>query len=418
MKKLIEKHRCELAYTIANYSTPIVTMISSGIAAAFIGPKELGKINSLQLIVTYLSFLHLGVFNGLNRNLAFYKAQNRTEKVQDLVNASHTVATIASFIGFCVGIILISHFLLNGSDWVYRFSSVLVFISITLNPMILHYDTTYRSGQHFSVLAKIIAIENVIFGFLSFLPVYMGYFGKIFSGAIRAICKFLLRYKSQPQRATGIGYLKDVIQLFKVGFPLLLGGYVWSVFIITDQTLIARKLGPYSVGLYSLSTIIIGSITIIPTSLSVVLYPKASALYGSTKNNIGLRKFFWQALIINCLIIIPLVIVVYFLLVPITSYILPKYVDGIEAAKINLLTCLTLISSGPSIILGVTKRNLPLIMAYLIGIVFIWIYSSMLPIESLTIENIAWARFAASLVISMIIISYSYLITFKAEFRE
>src|SRR5690554_7074218 len=100
--KINSKYKGEVLYVSSNFLTPSVSFISSIIATAYIIPSEMGIYQSILLIGTYASFLQLGVFNGLNRNIAFYKAQNKHNIVQEQVNTASTVAKFISFIGFLI----------------------------------------------------------------------------------------------------------------------------------------------------------------------------------------------------------------------------------------------------------------------------------------------------------------------------
>ncbi len=421
MKKVttgIKKYKGELLYTLSNYTTPIITMVTNIISAAFLNPNELGVISSVMILLPYIAFLHFGVFNGLNRNLAFYRAQGKHDKVQQMVNASHTVAILNSVIGAVIGICYIVYYAFFDASRIYFLSAVLLLLNLILNPLIVHFDTTYRSGQNFKVLGKITLWENIVYGITNLLPIWIGYIGKIIANGLRVCLRFTFRFATQPYKANATGKKEDMVELAKVGFPLLIGSYLWGVIMVSDQTLIVTHLGTESLGFYSLSIFMMSAMVIIPTSINTLLYPKAAAQYGKSGNNIGLRKFFWRALSINILVLVPLCAALYFLLEPLTEFFLPKYLSGVPAAKINILTCLTFVSNGPSIIIGVVKENVPLLIVYGLAILSIWVLGSLLPVKSYSIEKIAWLRFFISAFISVFTLFYAYYLTGKNKVAE
>lgn len=415
---IVQKYKGELFYTLATYSTPIITMATNMVAAAFLNPEELGIIQSVVLVLPYISFAHFGVFNGLNRNLAFYKAQGNLQKVQDMVNASVTVARFNAVVGLLIGLGFAFYYIFNSYATIYILSSFLLLLNLVLNPLTLHYDTTYRSGQNFKTLGKITLVENALYAMANFLPILMGYVGKIVANALKVFSRFLLRYYTKPYAATQRGQKQDIIELSKVGIPLLLGGYLWGILVVSDQTMIAQFLGPKDLGYYSLSVFMMSGIILIPTSLNSLFYPKASAQYGKSQNNKALRTFYWKALLINIAILFPLCIFLYLTIEPLTAYFIPKYLPGIPSAKINLLTCLTFISNGPSIIMGVVKKNTPLLVAYALMLGFMWVMGFITPKENLSIEFIAWLRFFSSLILSFFTLIYCYYLTSKNEFNS
>jgi hypothetical protein len=98
---------------------------------------------------------------------------------------------------------------------------------------------------------------------------------------------------------------------------------------------------------------------------------------------------------------------------------MPKYEPGIVAAKINILTCLTFVSNGPSIIVGVVKRNLPIILANALALLIVWgVGFWLIESQNLNIEGIAWLRFAVALLLSLFTIGYAYFLTTINEFNQ
>lgn len=386
-------------------------MVTNVVTAAFLNPNELGSIQSILLILPYLAFMHLGVFNGLNRNLAFYRAQKNHEKVQDFVDASFTMASFASLAGSLIAVCYLCYYLFIHPSKIYFLASLLLFLNLALNPFITHFETTYRSGQNFKVLGKITLTENTVYAFVNLLPIWIGYVGKIIANGLRVVMRFGLRIFSQPYKARAIGKKEDIVELSKVGMPLMIGGYLQGVILVSDQTMVARYLGTESLGMYSLSVFLMTGIAVIPTTVNTLLYPKASAFYGKVKSNAGLRRFFWSSLYVNMLILFPICLILYFSIEPLTLYFLPKYASGIMAAKINLLTALTFVSNGPSIVIGVVRKNKPMLFMYVLSIALVWLFSLTIDRGSMGIELFAWMRFFISLFISAFTLCYSYYLT-------
>src|SRR5207253_8644537 len=131
--------------------------------------------------------------------------------------------------------------------------------------------------------------------------------------------RFLFRFFSQPHKADGLGKWKDIVELAKVGTPMLLGGYLAGLILVSDQTMITTYLGPEKLGYYSLSVFLMSAMVIIPTSINTLLYPKASAHYGRTKDTMALRPFFWKALLVNTIVLLPVCGILYFAIGPLTK---------------------------------------------------------------------------------------------------
>jgi len=407
------RYKGEMIFVISNYTTPLVGLIASIVAAAYIEPTDFGAIQSVLLIIPYVALLQLGTFNGLNRNLSFYKAQGEDKKVQQLINASKTVANLVSTIGFLIaGGVLIYNIIYHRSEIIIILTCLALLLCLTFKPQSTHFDTTFRSGQQFKRLGKIKFTENIITSILGLLPMVLGYLGRIVYDGFKPLLAWFLRFKFQPYKADGRGKLSDIRELIITGFPLMAGGYVLQLFLIADQSVIAVFLGKQELGYYTLSKLILLAVPVIPQSLGIILYPKAAAQYGKLKNNRYLKSFFWKSLLVNALVLTPLCVLIFFLIEPVTLWLMPKYEPGITAAKINVFTCITFISTGPGIIVGVVKRNLPLILANALALAIFWGISYWLDGSmNLSIEEIAWLRFIIALLLSIFTIGYSKYLT-------
>lgn len=416
IENFIRRRKGEILYTASNFVSPVVSMLTSFIAAAFIVPKDMGIIQSVLLLATYMNFLQLGIFNGLNRNIAFYKSRNDLDRMQDMVDTSFRVSKIISIIGLVIGVLSVFYYgILAFDGFQYVLASILLLITLVLTPLRIHLETTYRSGQEFGQLGTIILKENLVFTILSALPIFIGYLGKIISDSIKLIVGFILRLEYLPIKAIGKGSLKSFKELLAVGFPLMISGYLWTVFTVADQSYIVTKLGTEQLGLYTLARFCMTAMIMVPTAINSLLYPKASAIYGKTMNPTDLKIFWRKSIVLLSIVLIPIIILGFLLITPLTYYFLPKYIGGINAAKITLMSGITFISMGPSVIMGTLRKNILYIIAISCSIGLFWGICLLFPSYFSTIENIAKLRLFISSMISIFIIIYTYYLIHKND---
>ena len=416
LKKWGSRYRGELIFSLASYTTPIVGLWASVLTAKFLLPQELGSIQAIMLILPYAAFLHLGVINGLNRNLAFYIGRNDRATAQRMVNATAFVVNIISGIGLLLGCIILGiKFYSTPKNQIEIYASIALLSSLIFIHQGYYLNSLFCGGQQFHQLGKLTFIENGIRFLYSLLPAAFGWVGRIIGETIRPMIGFALRYKYRPYKPDKSGFSsQDIKLLLHAGTPLLITGYLYVLFLVADQSLIALHFDKIQLGYYSLSRLIITALMIVPTTIGTMLYPKASALYGQTGNPHALKPFFWKALLFNAVVFIPICCIAYFLLEPIVRMFLPHYVAGLEAAKINILTSITLISMGPSVIAGVLKKMIPVLFFYTIAIGIIWGVGQYLCVnQTPTIEMIAWLRFFVATGLSIVIIGYNYYLTTK-----
>jgi len=410
------RYRGELIFSLASYTTPIVGLWASVLTAKFLLPQELGSIQAIMLILPYAAFLQLGVINGLNRNLAFYIGRNDMATAQRMVNATAFIVNVVSGIGFLLGCIILGiKFYATPKNQIEIYASIALLSSLIFMHQNSYLSNLFRSGQHFHQLGKLTFIENGARFLYSLLPAAFGWVGRIIGETIRPMIGFALRYKYRPYKPDKSGFSsQDIKLLLHAGTPLLITGYLLGLFSVADQSLIALHFNKTQLGYYSLSRLIITALMIVPVTMGTLLYPKASTLYGQTGNPHALKPFFWKALLFNAVVFIPICCIAYFLLEPIVRMFLPNYIAGLEAAKINVLTCMTLISMGPSVVAGVLKKMIPVLVFYAIALGMIWgIGQFLCTNQTPTIETVAWLRFFVATGLSIVIIGYNYWLTIK-----
>lgn len=416
--QFIGKYKGELVYTSSSFFNPVIGFLSAFIATAFIDPQDMGVIQALLIIPPYFTLLSLGIFSGLNRNIAFYKSRDEFDKVQSIVDTSYRVATILSGIGFISAFIYTAVTFQKSQSLVTKLSPIILFSTLTFSPMNAHFGVTFRSGQDFKKLGIINYKLTSIYSVVCLTPVILSWAGKILYDTFKPVMRFILLQRNQPIPAKGSFSFLEYKELLKIGFPILLVGYLMQLFNIADQSIIAATLTKVDLGNYTISRLILMMFVLIPTTLSVLFYPKAAASYGKTKSNKGLRSFFWKALMINTLCLVPIAIIIYYLLPFFVTTFLPKYVDGIEVGRIAVFTGLTFVATGPAVIIGVVKKNLPRVIMVTTMLIAFWCLGFYFANDVITIEEVAKLRFKLSFVISCFTLSYAYYLTQLEDFNE
>ena len=411
VKSLLSKYWGEIVYVFSSTYSLGIAMVTGIVATAFIDPSDMGVIQSVLLVEVYLGFLHLGVFNGLNRNLAYYKAQGNKELVQDMVNTTYSVSYLVAIIGVFISTGIFVYYLIIRKPLVYLLSAILLAFSLVLTPLTNAIETTYRSGQEFKRLGVIKNIESSIYATLLIFPILLGYVGKIISDSFKLVVGYLLRFNKRPYVRTNMGSRSSLYELIRTGSPILISGYVWSVFTSCDRTFIAGYLGMEQMGLYAISNYVMIAVMAVPTAVNTLLYPKAAACYGATGDKKSLIGFWKKSLLLYAFILVPLCLFLYLILPLLVECFLPKYIGGIRAAQYSLLTCITFIYRGPSVIFGTLKRNTFFIIILTLSIVLFWIGTWLFREYMQSIEAVSLLRFCISFIqmVIVLIVTYKYI---------
>lgn len=295
-KYILNRQRLgDLSYLSSQLVAPVIGFVTSIIAAKYLLPYEMGVIQTVMLIATYCSFFHFGVFNGLNRNIAFYQAQKNDKKIQDMVDASWLTASLNALLGLLISLIALGYFSFNEYPRLYSYSIAVIFGTLTFSPFATHYETIFRSSRAFMPLGLLLNIRNCFNFLFGLLPILFGAFGHIFRNATVPLVNVLLLCRKSPIKSKSKGKITEVYDLARVGFPMLVTGILFTFFMVADRTIVAFSLGPIAVGELALSGMIITAIQVLPISMGALLYPRAAFIYGETKTSAGLKRFFFSA---------------------------------------------------------------------------------------------------------------------------
>lgn len=392
---------------MGSLSKVVIGMLSGIIIARFVTPYELGAFQTVTLLFSYTAFMHLGVFNGLNRNFAFFTGKGDPLKAQRMVNASLRMAHIVSIAQVIVGIAYSFWLFVASSSNLLFWGSVSLIPILLVSPYSIHYDTLYRTSQSFRMLGIIYFIEAVFTALTIALVWYYNFLGLLLRNLMLMFVEFLLKYKFVPVHANGKGSFSDIIELIQVGSPILISGYIFSILGVADRTIIAFWKGPQAVGIYALAGIVITGLMVIPNTIGPILYSKASASYGQSESPASMRRYIGISLLMNTFLTIPVVILAYFLIEPMVALFLPAYIEGVPAAKVSLLTGISLALSGPAIIFGTMRKNSVYIAMLSMALGTIWLVGSWSLNRFDNIIYVAWTRATVSFALSAAIIFYA-----------
>jgi len=290
-------------------------------------------------------------------------------------------------------------------------------ISLVVMPYITHISTTCRSGQHFKAFGKIVFTANGLRMVYLFLPALLGWVGHVLSLTFQPLIRWSLLKRKEPYPVTEKFYRADLFELIKVGFPIMVNGYISGLLLVADQSLVALFMTKEELGFFSLARLVVTTMLIIPGTLSILLSPKVAACYGRTHDPHALRRYFWIILGVHAVFILPLCFAAYFVIEPLVLWVLPKYELGIEVAKITILTCMGYVFSGLLIVTSTMRKNLVPIIFYGVALGAMWIggYAMFKLLEKTTMEQIAWLRFYVSMVLAAGTLIYVFLSTRKVE---
>lgn len=401
----------ELVFVFAAISVPFVALVVNSITAAFVSPKEFGVFQSILLIQNYTGWLSFGVFSGLSRNLAINIGKGDSGAAQSAIDGSARIARVLSSVGLVIGVIATATLAMaEKTDTTAIGAALLLALSLALSPLTTHLEATYRSGSEFARLGWSTFAIQLFYCGASALIVAFGYIGRLGADALRVVMSFAFRFYMRPWPTRGEGSLSTIKELAVVGLPIQAGGYLWGILLVADQSTIAIWLGPSALGDYTIARLFAAALFALPAALNQVLYPSACKLYGRTGIASALRPFYWKALCISIIVVVPISILGFFLVEPVTTMFFPAYAAGISSAKISALSGVCLACMGPSVIFGTLRRNKSLIVATSMALLSFWLVA-WLCAEHLSLEFVATLKFVILAILSIYVAAHAYFLT-------
>lgn len=356
----ITNNRQTLGSIAALFSSGIVTSLLGGIGgllvARFLGPAETGLFRSFTIPLTYLTFLHMGTFDGLWRQIPYYIGKKMPEKVDAMASAAGAWNVIIS-------IIVSFGFLCCAVNRLYRsdFFGVLGWVTQAICCWAVFYGgylgATYRTLHHFVVLARIQMIQSILnFGMVFLLP-FLRFYGLCARAAFPCILGVWLFQQNRPLKIRLRFDLKELSDVVKIGLPFSFWGSLYtSVWLATENALMLYYGGVTALGLFSVAIAMREGMNTLPHSVYQVLTPRvitAFARDGSVRNA-NIRVMGLTAALTGFMALV--VIGVSLLLDVVVPIAIPKYVAGIALMKISLWFAVIHAASLPLNILLATGR--------------------------------------------------------------
>ncbi len=322
------------SFGAGNLASSVLGMVGGILTARYISPEINGQFRTFTIPIMYAACLHLGTFQGIQREIPYYSGRNQLDKVNKIASVAGAwnvaVAALVSFIFFAFA--LRSIFLDNklaAAGWAVQA------VACWNTYYGLYLGNTYRTANNFVTVARITLITSLLTFALVFTIPFFNFYGLCLRLALPAILSLWLYHRNRPLRIPLQFHYATFKELIKIGAPL----YFWialknPLWKAVESSLMLYLAGAKGLGLFSIAIICSSSISVLPQAIFQVLKPRIAESYGQNKNiSSELRQYILIALVLAVGMSIIVVIVSYMIdyFVPI---IIPKYIDGIQLIKI------------------------------------------------------------------------------------
>ena len=328
-----------VVYSVSSFAYQCSRFILLIIIAKIIGPKQFGFWNLINLILIYRGITHLGIIPAANREIPFYRGKNDLRKVEEIRSVSFTYSLIFTM-AFSMLMLSVSLFI---NDKFIRFSCQLMAILYLFTQMYHYFQVYLKSGRLFGLMS----LQQLFFAILLpviTIPLTLKYklTGFIIGQAISIAILLVFIIKKTSFCLTLNFNKNEGVRLIRIGFPIMIAAFFYGLFTTVDRWIITSFLSVEDLGYYSLSIIVMGSISLFPRALAEQIYPRMAEIFGSTSNYLSLLKWKLRQIAISLSVTIPIILVFFFIAPVIVRSLLPDYIPGILPMKIILVGILFL----------------------------------------------------------------------------
>jgi O-antigen/teichoic acid export membrane protein len=404
----LERHKDTLLYASSNVVLAAATFLGSFVCARLLAPQQLGAFQTAQLLVTYLGFLPLGVFNGFNRHYPYLLGKGDLEAAARLARTGYSVARVTAAIAAMLAIGQLLFFWKNNGDSSLILAAVAV-IPLAALSQINNLQAAIMAGrQSFGWMAG--AQFLLTFVTLALLPLVWKFTvpGQcVRLVAIAALPWIMYLFKTGDARRWHWDS-RAVLELIKIGLPIMAIGYLYQVFSVADRTLVAWVKGTEAVGHYALAGLAVAAIQSVYLPLAIATYSKANHAYGHSQSLASLVRPVKRFLLLISISAVPLAVLIYFCLPVFVPWLLPKYVAGIRAGQIACIASVAFCYCGTTFVFTVTRHLLIYGVLVAAGLAAFFLIGFLTPATELTLERVAWLRTLIS--IGVCLLSNAYLV--------
>ena len=304
------------------------------IAAKKLGPTSLGVWQLLYLILAYSSFIHMGVINGMNREIPVLNGRGDQKKIRLVRSVSLAFVLVSALIaGLAIFICTLTIDMVPATVPL-RWMPMLLIIYLLYR----YLEVYLRSDKLFSQVSFQQLFLAVVFPSVTIpLLITLNLRGYIIgqSLAIFLTCLFIIMSSSIRLRLRF--NIAETIRLLKIGFPIMTAGILYALMMTVDRVIISTLLTMQQLGYYSLSVLVLGSLTLIPMVVGQQIYPRMAEAWGRTSKCKELTPWIRRQVIMSIGLTTPMIVAAYIILPLIVKKYLVDYVPGIIAMKITLV---------------------------------------------------------------------------------
>lgn len=327
--------RDTLRYSLATVFSTGMGLIRSVALPLLFAPIQMGVWSLMSVTISYGTHAHLGILHGMNKIIPLLRGQKKFEEITVIKNS------VFYFNLFLAGLALVIVFVCS----FYAPSTYLLYLWVAAGIIFLQLIYSFqfsllRANSFFSLVSQGVGFFAVCSTVLVVSLAYLlkdRVLGALIGLLVAYLCINLYWFIKSGDRFLLQISVASIRQSFVIGIPISLLGVLEAVFISVDRWIIVANFGVATLGYYALGIAINNLISIVPSSVSSVLYPKMIERFATGRNYSSATNLFLGALRASAIAMLILICGVSYCLPLIIKLLLPKYLPSIPIINVLVL---------------------------------------------------------------------------------
>ncbi|HYI38506.1 MAG TPA: oligosaccharide flippase family protein [Thermoleophilaceae bacterium] len=327
-------------FTGATYLAQILMFAAGLLQKGLLGPVGAGYWALMQAFWVYLTIGSLGTMAGTGRQIPVRRGRGDLEGAAAVANTGSTFSVVAVGI---VGTLVAAVALVAGGGWPDEIRYGLVLLGV-LAPLRIFADaqrSIMQAVKRFDVASVTAVVEAAVTLTLGTLcVVFFGFYG-MFAGVLLTVVGMYIswaRLGMATWRRPAFAWRFDrrlLGELMSFGFPIMLQGQIWLLFMSIDNLIVAGFISVKELGYYALAVSVTGYVLHLPRSVGAALFPRMTETFGETGDVRSIRHFAVDTQRLLAYLLVPLFLGGAYFLVPVLiRHALPEFEPAIPVVHI------------------------------------------------------------------------------------
>ena len=336
--------------------TTVLFVISGVILGRLVEPSTLGLFNGIGLVVTYASFLGLGVVTGLARELPLSVGKGDRSRAEEFASAAQAWSLVVGGLVFVALVGVAGWQLAQGELWEAAgwFANAIMALLWFYNDYLAR---TYRTAHDFGRLALRSVVVQAALLLLLVLVVPLDFYGLCIRMVLGGALGVALLFHGRPVKVGPRWNTSNLKHLLRIGLPIFVVGTMFTYWLVIDRTLVLKLGGTRMMGLYSIVIMSTGALSTIPGAVNQVLYPRMTQRFGGGQNLHELARGYAKPIAASAAAMVPVVLIGWWVVGPVTRLLIPQYADAVPAMQWALPICFVMCFESAYALFTIGRRQ-------------------------------------------------------------